>query len=92
MKTIFWPANHFKVNVNDIVIRMDSTEQIRYCDITNNFITSMEKTGNTSIATGIQTPDKPLPHSTVEHTVGNVDLKLLFEKASPVLLRSNLAE
>lgn len=37
MKTIFWPANHFKVNVNDIVIIMDSTEQIRYCDITNKF-------------------------------------------------------
>ena len=43
----------------------------------------MEKTGNTNIAIGIQTPDKPLPYSTVEHTDGNQDLKLLFEKASP---------
>ena len=45
----------------------------------------MEKTGNTNIAIGIQTPDKPLPHSTVEHTDGNEDLKLLFEKASPYI-------
>ena len=45
----------------------------------------MEKTGNTNIAIGIQTPDKPLPHSTVEHIDGNEDLKLLFEKASPYI-------
>ena len=45
----------------------------------------MEKTENTNIAIGIQTPDKPLPHSTVEHIDGNEELKLLFEKASPYI-------
>ena len=43
----------------------------------------MEKTGNTNIAIGIQTPDKPLPYSTDEHIDGNEELKLLFEKARP---------